>query len=128
MQLQYSYTNVLDQLIALIRADLQAEMMAALEGSLGAPSKLPPVVNGTKPRPQPSRAKGEKRTAADLAYQVSELRSYIVKHPGERIEQIGKALGVATKDLALPVKKLIAAKSVATKGQKRATKYFPKGR
>ena len=142
MQLQSSYDNILEQLIGLIQADLQAQMLAALEGNLGAPKKL----NGTSPRylpglslheaidrtgsllRKPRPRKGEKRTPADLASQVIELRAYIAKHPGERIEQIGKALGVATKDLALPVKKLIAARSVATKGQKRATKYYPKGR
>ena len=39
---------------------------------------------------------------------------------------IGKTMNVATKELALPVQKLWAAKAIRTKGQKRATKYFAK--
>ena len=41
------------------------------------------------------------------------------------MEAIGKALGTPTKDLNLPVKKLLAAKKIRVEGQKRATEYFP---
>jgi hypothetical protein len=71
--------------------------------------------------------KGQKRDPRLLEALTEKLGGYIAKNPGLRIEQIGEALGVATKDLALPVKKLIAAKRVSTKGQKRATTYFAGG-
>jgi predicted transcriptional regulator len=57
---------------------------------------------------------------------TEKLGAFIKKNPGQRIEQIGKALGTPTKELALPVKKLLAAKRIATRGQKRSTKYFPR--
>jgi hypothetical protein len=41
------------------------------------------------------------------------------------MEAIGKALGVPTRELNLPIKKLLAAKRVKTQGHKRATEYFP---
>lgn len=41
------------------------------------------------------------------------------------MEQIAKTLGTTTKELALPAKKLIAEKKIKTKGERRATKYFP---
>ena len=41
------------------------------------------------------------------------------------MEALGKALGVATKDLTIPVKKLLASKRIRTHGEKRATEYFP---
>jgi hypothetical protein len=41
-----------------------------------------------------------------------------------RIEQINKQLGTTTKDLALPIRKLISEGAITTKGQKRSTTYF----
>ena len=70
------------------------------------------------------RQKGEKRSSNELSTLTSRLREYIAKHPGHGIEQIGKAIGSRTKELALPVKKLLADKAIRTRGQKRATKYF----
>jgi hypothetical protein len=45
--------------------------------------------------------------------------------PGQRIEQIGSAIGMRTKDLALPIRKLVREKRIRTEGHRRATKYFP---
>jgi hypothetical protein len=70
------------------------------------------------------RSKGSKRDPKILAALTDKLGSFIKKNPGQRIEQIGKALGIATKELTLPIKKLILAKEVSTKGQRRATTYF----
>ena len=45
-------------------------------------------------------------------------------NPGLRIEQINKQLGTTTKDLALPIRKLIAEGALKAKGEKRSTTYF----
>jgi predicted transcriptional regulator len=71
-------------------------------------------------------AKGGKRSSEDLAKLTQSLLTYVKRKPGQRIEQIGAALELATKELALPAKKLIAEKKLSTKGQKRATVYFAK--
>lgn len=73
------------------------------------------------------RAKGAKRPAQDLEAIQTKALGYIQSHPGERIEQINAALGTSTKELALPIKKLIASKAIRTEGQRRATKYFAGG-
>lgn len=70
--------------------------------------------------------KGGKRSPADLEKLTDKLHSYIGKHPGQRIEQIGAAMSMSTKDLRLPAQKLIADKAISTKGAKRATAYFAK--
>lgn len=51
------------------------------------------------------------------------LYGEIKKKGDRRIEEIAKSMGEPTRNLALPAKKLIAAKKVKTKGQKRATRY-----
>ena len=52
------------------------------------------------------------------------LLDYVKGNAGQRIEQIAAGMGTVTKELNLPVKKLIAQKSLKTKGQKRATQSF----
>lgn len=73
-----------------------------------------------------AKAKGEKRTPAELDAQCGWLLGQIKRTPGDGIEAISKALGVSTSELSLPVKKLLAEKSIRTKGHKRATKYYPR--
>jgi hypothetical protein len=73
-----------------------------------------------------SRKKGAKRTPEELEQLIKKLHSYIVKNPGQRIEQIASSLDISTKELNLPAKKLISEKKLSTKGQKRATTYFAK--
>ena len=65
-----------------------------------------------------------KRTPAELAALIKRLHNHIAKHPGLRIEKIGSGLGLPTKALVLPVKRLISERKVTTKGQRRATVYF----
>jgi hypothetical protein len=59
---------------------------------------------------------------------AARLLDYVASHPGERIEQIAKGMGESSKELKLPVQKLLAAKSMRTEGQKRGTTYFAGGK
>jgi hypothetical protein len=70
------------------------------------------------------RRKGAKRTSADLDQLGDDFHAYVLKNPGLRIEQINKQLGTTTKDLALPIRKMITDGSLKTKGEKRSTTYF----
>jgi hypothetical protein len=78
--------------------------------------------NGRVGRPRGGR--GAKRTSADLEALSQQFASFVKSHPGLRIEQINKELGTSTKDLALPIRKLISSGAVSTKGKKRSTTYF----
>ncbi len=91
------------------------------------PTKGAPAAKATasKKASAAKRPSGAKRPPAELAKLTDKLGEYIKAHPGHRIEPIGKSLGVPTKDLTLPVKKLLAAKKIRAQGQKRATEYFP---
>jgi hypothetical protein len=70
------------------------------------------------------RGRGAKRTSSELDKTMDELHAFVSKHPGLRIEQINKQLGTTTKDLALPIRKLVAEGALKTKGEKRSTAYF----
>lgn len=71
------------------------------------------------------RGKGIKRTSDELDGLSDQFVDYVKSNPGLRIEQINKTLGTTTKDLQLPIRKLIAEGVVKVKGQKRSTQYFP---
>ncbi len=71
-----------------------------------------------------SRRKGEKRTGDELDKMADQFHDFVMKNPGLRIEQINKELGTTTKDLALPIKKLIADGMLKGKGEKRSRTYF----
>lgn len=70
------------------------------------------------------RRKGAKRTSDELDTLGDAFHAFVAKHPGLRIEQINKQLETTTKDLALPIRKMIADGSIKTKGEKRSTTYF----
>jgi hypothetical protein len=82
---------------------------------------VPGVARAGRPR----GGRGAKRTAADLEALSEKVATFVKANPGLRIEQINKELGTTTKDLALPIRKLIADKVISAKGHKRSTMYFP---
>lgn len=90
--------------------------------------QLQDALGGTsRPRTSSSRnARGGKRAPDELDRLRDEFVTFVTKHPGLRIEQINKQLGTATKDLALPIRKLIADGTIKTKGKKRSTTYYAK--
>jgi len=94
----------------------RAPRAAAAAVAVAAPS------SGRAGRPRGGR--GGKRTPADLEALSERVGSFVKTNPGLRIEQINKQLGTTTKDLALPIRKLVADGVIATKGQKRSTTYF----
>jgi len=117
--------SFVEQLKGLIQRAALESVQSALTG--GSPSP----VRGSKRLPARAAAvasqgyeAGSKRSPAELAALIKKLHGYIAKHPGLRIEKISAGLGLPTKALVLPVKRLISERKVATKGQKRATVYF----
>ena len=74
---------------------------------------------------RPRGGRGAKRSPEDLEALSERFASFVKANPGLRIEQINKQLGTTTKDLALPIRKLISEGMISVKGQKRSTTYFP---
>ena len=73
---------------------------------------------------RPRGGRGAKRSPEDLEALSEQFASFVKANPGLRIEQINKKLGTNTKELALPIRKLIADGLVSAKGKKRSTMYF----
>jgi len=74
---------------------------------------------------RPAGGRGVKRAPEDIEAMGQRFVAFVKANPGLRIEQINKELGTTTKDLALPIRKLEAEGVITTKGQRRATQYFP---
>lgn len=64
------------------------------------------------------------RRPSDLEALMERLVEEIQREEGRGIQAIAGALGVTTRELVLPVRRLIAEGRVRARGQKRATKYF----
>jgi hypothetical protein len=116
-----------EELSALIRDSAMETVREALGGGAAAPRRGGRGGRGsasTAPVRGARREKGQKRDPSEIERLTGRLLDYVKSNPGQRIEQIAGGLGTVTKELNLPVKKLIAQKSLKTKGQKRATQYF----
>ena len=115
-----------EELSALIRDSAMETVRDALGGGAaprrggrgGRGSAAAAPVRGSR------REKGQKRDPAEIERLTGRLLDYVKGNAGQRIEQIAAGMGTVTKELNLPVKKLISQKSLRTKGQKRATQYF----
>jgi len=93
-------------------------------GSSGRRAAVAPTMRGAS-LGRPRGRSGAKRSAEDLEALSTKFTAFVKAHPGLRIEQINKELGTTTKDMALPIRKLIAEAMISAKGAKRSTQYFP---
>ena len=117
------------QITELARRAALDTLESAFGGKAGRASGAPVVAAMAPPgvarAGRPRGGRGAKRSPADLEALSEKFAAFVKVNPGLRIEQINKELGTTTKDLALPIRKLVADKVISAKGQKRSTTYFP---
>ncbi len=122
----------IDSFTTEITALVRASALEAVHSALGATFTTAPAKRGPGRPPQAAppapkrRGKPAKRTPEDVAKTGEAVVAYVAKNPGQSVEQIGKALGKKTKELALPIIRMIEAKKLKTKGKRRGTRYFGK--
>ena len=126
---QHEMNQVVDGLVAQITELARRAALNTLEATFAShgAGSAPPVAlaRGAAPVGRPRGGRGAKRRPEDLEALCNQFASFVKSHPGLRIEQINKELGTTTKDLALPIRKLIAEGMISAKGNKRSTAYFP---
>lgn len=123
-QIRKTIEAFVEELSALVRAAAVQSVTDAFGAGGAAPARgrgraaaAPPAARG--------RSKGQKRAPEALAELTDKLLAAIKASPGQRMEEIARGLGTSTSELTLPAKKLIAEKKIKTKGERRATKYYP---
>jgi hypothetical protein len=119
------------ELAELIRESAMETVSVALAGARPSPGRgarrgaaAVAVVRSSGRGRSAAREKGAKRPPDEIERLTGRLLDYVRSNPGQRIEQIADGMGISTKELNLPAKKLISGKQLKTKGQKRATQYF----
>jgi hypothetical protein len=124
-------------LLRLAREEAVADLASYIAGfrqtspvalTVASPATEKPVKAKAKPKAKAApkavaKASGAKRSREDLEAVKSRILDFLKTSPGSKTEVIGPALGLETKDLALPMRQLVAAGTVKVKGQKRATEY-----
>lgn len=110
------------EMTALIRQAAVESAIAALNGSNG--------YSGAKRGPKPKNAnlptqggKRVRRSEKDILQMMSKVVAFIESNPGSRSEDIRAKLGVTAPQLADSLRRLIADKSIKSKGQRRGTTY-----
>ncbi|MCE9592966.1 MAG: hypothetical protein K8S98_02130 [Planctomycetes bacterium] len=123
----------LEDIQALTRAAALEAVQGALSGGARAPRGRRVArrrIGGAVRRAAPvvgRVAKRGKRTTEDVAATGAQILAFVKAHPGCSSEQIKAGLGMAKKDIALPILRLRAEKRLKITGQKRGTKYFAGG-
>jgi len=135
---QVQVQRLVDELVARITAiahkaatDTLAAAIGAAEAAIAQQRALagarPPAPAAHAPGSNGVRGKGEKRASDEIERTKLRVLDFVRRNPGLRVEQINRELGTTTRELVLPLRKLIAEGQLRSEGEKRSTQYFPAG-
>jgi len=118
-------TSLVSDFVGKLHDTWKRHAVEALTGVSGSPKKGTGrnETNGNGHAVANGRKKGEKRTADEMDAIADKFLAYVRRNPGLRVEQINKELGTTTKDLQLPIRKMISDGTLKAKGEKRSTTY-----
>jgi len=128
-EIQSRISNFLDELSLLVKRSALEAVHEAL-GEATSPRRGPGRPRKVSFSPSrglrriATRGIRAKRTSVQIEAIGSKVLSHVRSKPGQRLEEIGRALKTDTAILKRPIANLLAAKKLSTKGQKRGTKYF----
>lgn len=122
---QYQMNRVVQTFVDQITEIAHHAAIETLHSAFGRRRDPPTSVAGVRPVGRPRGRRGEKRTSEALEQVSKSLVAFVRQNPGLRVEQINRKLGTTTKDLALPIRRLIATGLLNAKGKRRSTTYHP---
>lgn len=108
-----------EELSALVRQAAVDSVAAALGGAAPARRRGP----GRPRKAASKRGKRTRRSAGSLDAAAAKVLSHIKANPGSGVTGIAAALRTSSKNLRLPIQKLLEERAVRTTGQRRGTKY-----
>src|SRR5678816_1216062 len=112
-----------ERLTVVMRRSALEEVLATLQqGGLQTGSRAGRPAKAS--RPMRAAKKGGRRSAEHVEQMGQSLYDYVKKNPGQRGEQIAKAMRTDVGTMRLPMRKLIADKRIKTKGQRRGMTYL----
>jgi hypothetical protein len=96
----------------------------ALRSTLGtSPDARGKNVVARRGRRSATPSRSGKRTPEQIASQATKLLRLIADNPGKRSEDLAPLVGVSTKELVGPLKRLLAEKKIKASGLARGTSY-----
>lgn len=83
-----------------------------------------PARRGRKPGPgRPRGRKARGRSSVDYEAVSSAVLDHVRGHPDQRLEEIATGMGKPTSDLKVAVRKMVLAKQLRKRGEKRGARY-----
>ena len=113
-------------LTELVQRSTVESVLAAVSGSLEAPAKRGPG-RPRKAAAKPASGKRGRRSSAAVTRTTEAALAYVAANPGCSVGDIGAGVGASTKELRLPLQKLLSSGQLRTTGQKRGTRYHAGG-
>ena len=131
-QIRDRITAFVDELAGLVRATAIESVTEALEGDGAAPARRrgprrPRKGTARKKTTGRPRGRRARRSSGDVDATAAKVASHVRSNPNQTVTEIGEALGLSSKDLRLPIQKLLEEKQVRTTGQRRGTRCHPAG-
>ncbi|MCX7807740.1 MAG: DNA-binding protein, partial [Deltaproteobacteria bacterium] len=100
------------------------EKEAELKATRSPPAK-PKVAAPAAVVPKAKRRKKGKRPKEELEQLGETIEAHLRQHPGQRIGEIAKVLGMSPSDLTNPIRKLLSEQRIRAEGIRRSTRYYP---
>lgn len=122
---------LMESIYAQARTEVHAEILGNLSRLNGGttPAAMKAAKRVSAPRsiiaPRNKHAPGPKRAPEEIAKTADAVFAFVKSNPGSNAEAIKAGLKQELSILELPIKKLLASKTIKKRGQRRATRYYP---